>query len=109
MAQKGITKKQFWIQMVPAFAYLVLAVYWLVSGLQKGRSFEWIIGLVLLVLTLIMMLFLILERKRNPIENAQLDEQATRSFKDGILALGIICGSIAFGLIVAFALLSIRG
>lgn len=104
MDQKGITKKQFWIQMFPAVFYLLLAGFWIISGIVEGEAIHWAFGAVFLVLALILVVSLIIQRKRHLIDDAQLDEQATHNFKESMKGMGIVYGIIAFGFLIAFGI-----
>lgn len=44
MAKKGLTKKQFQIQMASMAIFVLLAVYWIVRGVCHESAVEWILG-----------------------------------------------------------------
>lgn len=104
MDKKGITRRQFWIQMVPTFFYVALGVLWIVDGIQDRKTVHWALGTLFLVLAIVMIVSLIIQRKRHPIEDAELDKQVTRNFKDGMKGMGIFYGLIALAFLLAFGL-----
>ena len=104
MDQKGITKRQFWIQMIPAFFYILLAGFWIANGILDGETIQWVLGSIFLVLSITMVIHLIIQRKHHLIEDAQLDEMAARNMKDGMKGMGIFYGIITVAFLVAFGL-----
>ena len=50
------------------------------------------------------LVFLIIRRRRYPVENEELDRLAVRTFKDGALGMGIVLGIIALALLIAFGI-----
>ena len=104
MEKKGITKKQFWIQMFPAALYVLLAVFWIVSGIQEKDNIHLVFGAVFLALSVTMLVSLLIQRKRHLIEDAQADAEASRNFKDGMKGMGIVYAIIALGFLLAFGL-----
>ena len=107
MEQKGITKKQFWMQMISPAINLALGVMWLVMGLQGDedyRLFSLIIGPLLILLSVGLICSLIIQRKRHPIEDASVDKEMTEGLKAGGLALLLIVVGflIAIGLVLLF-------
>ena len=95
MAQKGLTKKQFWIQMFPMAFFMLLAVYWIVRGVFHESAVEWIIGALYCVLI------------RHPVEDQELDEQALDNFKTGLKGMGIVFAFITVGFLIAIGLAAI--
>lgn len=81
MAQKGLTKKQFWIQMIMVIFWELYAAYWIIDGIVAKSSLRWMAGAVFGLLYLAFAIYLIFQRKRYPIEDAQLDEQVGENFK----------------------------
>ena len=41
MAQKGLTKKQFWIQMIMVIFWELYAAYWIIDGIVTKSSLRW--------------------------------------------------------------------
>ena len=107
MKQKGITKRQFWIQTAPMALYIAMSVNWLVMGISEGSKFMWIMGAAFLALTISLIVYYAVLLKRHRIEDAQLDEQLTRSFKEGAKGAGIVFGIITLGFLIAFILVAI--
>ena len=67
----------------------------------------WIMGAAFLALTISLIVYFAVMRKRHPVEDAQLDEQVTKNFKDGMKGAGIVFGIITFGFLLAFVLVAI--
>ena len=107
MAQKGLTKKQFWIQMFPMAFFMLLAVYWIVRGVCHESAVEWILGALYFVLIVSNTIYLIIQRKRHPVEDQELDEQALDNFKTGLKGMGIVLAFITFGFLIAIGLAAI--
>lgn len=107
MAKKGLTKKQFWIQMFPMAFFMLLAVYWIVRGVCHESAVEWILGALYFVLNVSNTIYLIIQRKRYPVDDPQLDEQAVDNFKTGLKGMGIVLAFIAFGFLIAIGLAAI--
>lgn len=107
MEQKGLTRKQFWVQMTPVFFYLAMGVSWLIMGIEERKPLVWIAGLAYLVFVIGMAVSLIIRRKRHPIEDEEGDRQAVGALKDGALGMGIVMGIITVGFLLAFALAAI--
>ena len=107
MEQNGLTKKQFQIQMVTMAIYMLLAVYWIVSGLRSNSLFQWILGAVYLAFIAAYTVYLIIQRKRHPVEDPELDRQAVESFKTGTKGMAIVLAIIAVGFMIAFGLVAL--
>lgn len=90
MAQNGITKKQFWIGIIPYIFYILMSGYWIYLGIHDNEKIDLILGFSFLVIAVIAITSLIIQRKRHPIENADIDKNLTESMKGGGIALGII-------------------
>lgn len=106
MERKGITKKQFWMQMISPVINLALGVMWLVMGLQGDedyRLFSLIIGPLLILLSVGLICSLIIQRKRHPIEDASVDKEMAEGLKAGGLALMLL--ALGFALAISIALL----
>ena len=107
MEQKGLTKKQFWVQMTPNFFYAGLAAIWLSDGIERHQIWLVVAGIAYLLLVIAMVVSLIIRWKRYPIEDEEADRQATKALKDGAVGMGIIMGLITFGFLLAFGLAAI--
>lgn len=106
MEQKGITRKQFWIQMISPLINLALGVMWLIMGINGDGEYHLlslIIGPLFIVLSVIMICSLIVQRRRHPIEDAVVDKEATEGLKAGGLALLLLI--IGFLIAISMALL----
>ena len=104
MDKKGITKRQFWIQMAPAFFYVALGALWIIDGIKDRKTIHWVLGALFLVLAIVLIVSLIIQRERYPIEDEDLDNQVTRNFKDGMKGMGVFYGIIALAFLLAFGL-----
>lgn len=104
MEQKGLTKKQFQIQMVSMALYMLLAVFWTVSGVMNESPFEWILGATYFTLVAAYAVYLIILRKKHPVEDPQLDKQAADNFKTASKGMGIVFAFITVGFLIAFGL-----
>ena len=103
--QKGLTKKQFWISLFPTFIFLLMAVDWVAMGITDHSLWLCIFGFAYMALVVAYMVFLIIRRRRYPVENEEIDRLAVRTFKDGALGMGIVLGIIATALLIAFGLI----
>ena len=102
--QKGLTKKQFWISIFPTFIFLLMAADWVVMGFADHSLWLCIVGFLYMAFVVAFMVFLIIRRRRYPVENEELDRLAVRTFKDGALGMGIVLGIIAIALLIAFGI-----
>ena len=107
MEQKGLTKKQFRIQMAMVAFWELYSVWWVVNGIMQKRTIYWIMGAVLGLLYLVYAAYLIYQRRRYPLNNEELDKQIGENFKSGITGTGIIFGIIAVGFLIAFGLVAL--
>lgn len=107
MDDKGITKKQFWIQMASAGFNVLLGIYWIVWGIVSKESYMWIFGIIFLILAAMMAVSLIIRLKHHRVENPRLDEEATQNFKDGLKGSGIVIGIIFIFFLFAFGLVAL--
>lgn len=107
MEQKGLTKKQFWVQMTPNFFYAGLAAVWLCDGIERRQIWLVVAGIAYLLLVIAMVVSLIIRRKRYPIEDEDADRQATKALKDGAVGMGDVMGIITVGFLLAFGLATI--
>jgi hypothetical protein len=107
MERKGITRKQFWIQMLSPIINLALGIMWLVLGINEDEEYRLlslIIGPIFILLSVWMICSLIIQRRRHPIEDASVDKEVTEGLKAGGLALLLIVVGflIAIGLVLLF-------
>ena len=65
------------------------------------------IGALYFVLIVSNTIYLIIQRKRYPVDDPQLDEQAVDNFKTGLKGMGIVLAFIAFGVLIAIGLAAI--
>lgn len=107
MEQKGLTKNQFRIQMGMVAFWELYALYWLVTGILEKSTFKWILGAVFGLFYIGYAIYLIIERKRYPVENPQLDEQAVDNFKTGLKGMGIVFAFITVGFLIAIGLAAV--
>ena len=107
MDNKGITKRQFWIQMVSAGFNVLLGIYWIVWGITSKESYMWIFGIVFLILASVLVISLVIQLKRHRIEDPRLDEEVTRNFKEGMKGAGIVIGLLVFFFLFAFGLVAL--
>jgi len=104
MEKKGITKKQFWLQMYMVIFWVLYATFMIVNNVQDGDTVGWVLGTVVGVFYLSYGIYLIYLRKRYPVEDAQLDKQVGENFKTGMKGMGIVMGIISAGFLIAFAI-----
>jgi len=104
MEKKGLTKKQFWIQMAMVIFWELYAAYWIIDGIATKSTLRWIAGAVFGLLYIAFAIYLIYQRKRYPIEDAQLDKQVGENFKTGMTGMGIVLGFITAAFLIAFGL-----
>lgn len=107
MEQKGLTKKQFQIQMVSMALYMLLAVYWTVTGILNEIPLQWIMGVAYAVFIAAYTVYLVIQQKRHPVEDPELDRQAVENFKTGSKGMGIVFAIITVGFLIAFGLAAI--
>lgn len=84
MEKKGITKKQFWVQMYMVIFWVLYATFMIVNNVQDGDTVGWVLGTVIGVFYLSYGIYLIYLRKRYPVEDAHLDKQVGENFKTGM-------------------------
>ena len=107
MEQKGLTKKQFQIQMANMALYALLALYWTVSGVCHNRTFEWIFGAAYLAFIVAYIVYLVIQRKKHPVEDPELDRQVVENFKTSTKGMAIVFAFIAVGFLIAIGLASL--
>lgn len=104
MDDKGITKKQFWVQMFSAGCNLLLGIMWTVWGILSKKAFMWIIGILFLALSVPMVISLVNRLKHHRIEDSKQDEEDTQNVKDVLKSFGMFFGLIAFFILLVFGL-----
>ena len=104
MDNKGITKRQFWIQMSSAGFNVLLGIYWIVWGIVEKKSYMWIFGIVFLARAAALVISLVIRLKRHRVEDPKLDEEVTHSFKEGLKGSGIVIGIIIVFFLLAFGM-----
>ena len=104
MENKGLTKKQFWVRMLPHLFNYILGIFWIIYGVRSDIVIYWIIGACFIIFATCIFVSLVLERKRHPIEDAELDKEADESIKSGLLGLGFLAGVVLLvvGMIALF-------
>ncbi|MBR1406057.1 MAG: hypothetical protein IJ578_03900 [Bacteroidales bacterium] len=107
MEQKGMTRKQFLIQSVSSYFNILLGAFWLILGIREHKPFEWILGLVFLVLSLSLLVVLFVQWRRHPLVDEALDKRLTLDFKESMKGMGIVFGIITFGFLLAFGLVAL--
>lgn len=104
MDNKGITKRQFWIQISAAGFNVLLGIYWIVWGIVEKHAYMWIFGIVFLVMAAAQVLSLVIQLKRHRIEDPKLDEEVTHNFKEALKGAGVVIGLLVFFFLLAFGL-----
>ena len=104
MDNQGITKKQFWIQMISTGCNLLLGIMWTVWGILSKKAYMWIFGILFLALSVPMVISLVNRLKHHRIEDPKQDEEDTRNVKDVLISFGMVLGLIAFFFLVVFGL-----
>ena len=107
MEKKGITKKQFWIQMISPVINLALGIMWLIMGINGDGDYHLlslILGPLFIVLSVVLICSMIVQRRRHPIEDASVDKEVSEGLKAGgiaflLLALGFL---FAIGMALLF-------
>ena len=107
MENKGITKKQYWIQLSSAGFNVLLAIYWIVWGIVEKKTFMLVFGVIFLVLAAVLVISLVVQLKRHRVEDPEADEVAVHNFKDGLKGSGIVIGLIVFFFLLAFGLVAL--
>ena len=102
MDDKGITKKQFWMQMVSTGCNVLLGILWTVWGILSKKTFMWIIGILFLAVSLPMVISLVNRLKHHRIEDPKQDEEDTQNIKAVLMSVGFVFGLLAFFILVAY-------
>ena len=104
MDNQGITKKQFWVQIISAWCNLLLGIMWTVWGILSKKAYMWIFGILFLALSIPLIISLVNRLKHHRIEDPKQDEEDTRNVKDVLISFGMVLGLIAFFFLVVFGL-----
>jgi hypothetical protein len=104
MEKKGLTKKQFKLQLFISFYFVLFSAYFIISGILGKSAVNWGCGAFMLALSIAQLVMIVIQRKRHPIEDAQVDEQVTRNFKEGLQGAGIVLGLLVLTFLFAFGL-----
>ena len=104
MDNQGITKRQFWIQMISTGCNLLLGIMWTVWGILSKKTYMLIFGILFLALSIPMVISLVNRLKHHRIENPKQDEEDTQNVKDVLKSMGLFFGLIAFSVLLVFGL-----
>jgi uncharacterized membrane protein len=109
MENKGLTKKQFWLQIVPHSTNALLGAFFLYKGFDAEKTvslkvFNWVAGGAFIIISAICIVALIIRRRRHLIEDAEMDKEAGESIKSVTLFLIFMLGVAMFiaGLVALF-------
>lgn len=103
----GMTRKQFFIQTANFYIQLLLGVLWLVTGIRDHKPLLWIMGIIFILLCIASIVYMLIQWRRNPITDPELDARLGKEFKDSTIGVGIVVGIIAVGFLLAFGLVAI--
>lgn len=104
MDNQGITKRQFWIQMISTGCNLLLGIMWTVWGILSKKTYMLIFGILFLALSIPMVISLVNRLKHHRIEDPKQDEEDTQNVKDVLKSMGLFFGLIAFSVLLVFGL-----
>ncbi len=107
MAQQGLTRKQFRIHLGLVVFWELYAAGTVVLGLQEHSTLRWSLGAVLGILYLAYGIYLIVLRKRHPIDDPRLDKEMGDNFKAVVTGMGIFIAIITVGFLIAFGLIAV--
>jgi len=79
MEKKGLTKKQFWMQMTPNIFFLPLGVNWLLEGISLKKPIVWIAAILYLAVVLGLIAYLIVYRKSIPSKTSRWTKRLPRA------------------------------
>ena len=109
MGYKGITKKQFWLQIVPHCTNALLGAFFLYKGFDAEKAmslkvFDWVLGGIFIIVSLICLVALFIRRRRHLIEDAGSDKEVVESVKSLKFYLILMFGIAMFiaGLVTLF-------
>jgi len=100
---KGITKKQFYIQLITALVQLGLGIFWLISGVASKVPVPLILGTIILISAIIMIVTIVMERRNHYIEDSRLSKQ----YQIAMNGMAMLSGLIGLGCILAFTFAAI--
>ena len=109
MGYKGITKKQFWLQIIPHCTNALLGAYFFYRGFDSEevmslKVFDWVLGGIFIIVSLICLVALVIRRRRRLIEDAGSDKEVVESVKSLKFYLILMVGIALFiaGLVTLF-------
>ena len=109
MENKGITKKQFWLQIIPHCTNALLGAFFFYKGFEPEevmslKVFNWVLGGIFIIVSLICLVALIIRRRRYLIEDGGSDKEVVESIKSLKLFLILMFGIAMFiaGLVTLF-------
>lgn len=104
MDDKGITRKQFLVQLISPIINLLLGAWWVYMGVDSGSKSCFIIGILFAAISIASICVVIVQRRRHPVENAEVDKELGEGLKAGGLALLLLAAGFlfAFGLAALF-------
>ena len=109
MGYKGITKKQFWLQIIPHCTNALLGAYFYYRGFDSEevmslKVFDWVLGGIFIIVSLICLVALFIRRRRHLIEDAGSDKEVVESVKSLKFYLILMFGIAMFiaGLVTLF-------
>lgn len=100
---KGVTRKQYLIQIITALVQLIIGIFWIVNGLIVEKAVSWILGTIILVSSIIMILAIVIPYRKNPVDDDTLSKQSQLA----INGMAMLSGLIGTGCLLAFFLASI--
>lgn len=103
MENKGITKKQFRTTLILYCLYVLLGLNWMIMGIGDKSTLMIILGALYSAFVIGAIIVLLVQRKRNLVENPELDKQIAQGMKGSGMMLGIL----AIGFLIAFGLAAI--
>ena len=88
------------MQLISPIFNLLLGAIWVYMGIDSGKMLYWIIGALFIVLSIALIISVIVQRKRHPVENAEADKEMAEGLKAGGVALLLLAAGFlfAFGL-----------
>jgi len=113
MGNKGLTKKQFWLQLTPHCLNTLVGLFILFRGIHSEyagsvKVLNLILGGVIIVVSAVCIITLIIQRRRHLIVDAEKDRQVDESIKSGLLFMVFLAGAVLLvvGLILLFTHMS---
>ena len=92
------------MQLISPVINLLLGAFWVYLGVDSGMMLYWIIGALFIVFSIALIISVIVQRKRHPIEDARADKEMAEGLKAGGIALLLIAAGflLAIGLVALF-------